>query len=122
MSYVVTTASKSPFVKPKKHWQWESFRPVVQLLLPFDNSLYLVMVKYIQLACEKALWRALFPPPTSRTLPPPPHQETEGFRIPLAESRLLSPAPRAPRRASGILDSFSWIPGAVPHPQGTPED
>ena len=85
MSYVVSTASKSPFAKPKKHSQWESFPPVAQLLFPFDNSLYFVMVKYIQLACEQALWRALF----------------------------LSPTPRAPRRASGISDSFTWIQGAV---------
>ena len=85
MSYVVSTASKSPFAKPKKHSQWESFPPVAQLLFPFDNSLYFVMVKYIQLACEQALWRALSCPP-----PPEPPEELAGFRIPLAESRVLS--------------------------------
>ena len=118
MSYVVSTASKAPFAKPKKHSQWESFPPVVQLLFPFDNSLYFVMVKYIQLACEQALWRALFlsPPPQSPP-PPPPPGEIAGFRIPLAESRVPSPTPRAPRRTSGIPDSFSWIPGPVPRPQ-----
>ena len=40
MSYVINTASKSPFVKPKKHSQYESFLPVVKLLFLFDNSLY----------------------------------------------------------------------------------
>lgn len=89
MSYVVSTASKSPFAKPKKHSQWESFPPVAQLLFPFDNSLYFVMVKNIQLACEQALWRALSCPP-----PPEPPEELAGFRIPLAESRVLSLAHR----------------------------
>ena len=69
------------------------------------------MVKYIQLACEEELWRALFLPP----------EELEGFRIPLVESRVLSPTPRTPQSARGILDSFNRIPGAVPRPQGTPE-
>ena len=139
MSYVVSTASKSPFAKPKKHSQWESFPPVAQLLFPFDNSLYFVMVKYIQLACEQALWRALFLSPTPRAprrasgipdsftwiqgaVPPLPRPRVpqRASRIPDSFSwipRVLSPAPRAPRRASGIPNFFSWIPGAVPRPQ-----
>ena len=130
MSYVVSTASKSPFVKPKKHSQRESFRPVVQLLFPFDNSLF----------SHGEIHSASLRVSSMAGSIPVPHLQSPPFRIPLAESRVLSPAPRAPREASGIPDplaesrvkapapraiwgateipdSFSRIPGAVPRPQ-----
>ena len=61
MSYVVSTASKSPFVKPKKSIHSENV---------------------VNSGCC--------------TPPPEPPRELEGFRIPLVESRVLSPTPRAP--------------------------
>ena len=147
MSYVVSTASKSPFVKPKKSIHSENpflqwFNYFSLLTIVFTKRL-LSLLSHGKIHSASLRGRTLagsFPaphpqsPPKSQrdsgflqlnpgccTPPPEPPRELEGSRIPLVESRVLSPTPRAPQSARGILDSFNRIPGAVPRPQGTPE-